>query len=97
MIMQFLSVFFASLALWALFYDYVVRSGESILLAGETWYILSKESLNLAQAVIERYIWPPLWGEVIVPFLQTPFWLVCLSLSLIFGLLWLIQQRRNRF
>jgi hypothetical protein len=97
MFMQFLSVFFISLAMWALFYDYVTRSGDSILLLGEVWYDLSAASLNLTQAIIERYIWPPLWGDVVLPLLQMPFWLVCVGLSLFFALLWLINRRRTNF
>ena len=97
MIMQFSCVFFASLGAWALFYDYIIRGGNSVLLAGETWYALSSDSLNLTQAIIERYIWPPLWADVVLPILQMPFWAVCAVLSMIFGFVWLINVRRNRF
>lgn len=97
MIMQFLSVFFAALSMWALFYDYIVRSGDSVLLLGEAWYALSVESLNLTQAIIERFIWPPLWSDAILPLLQMPFWFICLALSLFFGLFWLIAARRRDY
>jgi len=40
--------------------------------AGELWYSLSPGSLNLLQAVVERYIWPPLWDPAIVGILQWP-------------------------
>lgn len=95
--MQFLSVFFVTLSMWALFYDYIVRSGDNVLLLGEAWYALSVESLNLTQVVIERYIWPPLWSEALLPLLQTQFWLVCLGLAIFFGLFWFIAMRRRDY
>lgn len=97
MVMQFLSVFFISLSMWALFYDYIVRSGDSVLLLGEAWYALSVGSLNLTQAIIERYIWPPLWSDGLLPLLQMPFWAVCAGLALFFAVLWLINRRRQNF
>lgn len=93
--MQFLSVFFGAFAVWALFYDYIVRGGDAILLTGEAWYALSPDTINLAQAVIERYIWPPLWGDVLLPVLQTPLWMFCAIVAVMFALLWAVAQRRR--
>jgi hypothetical protein len=39
---------------------------------GELWFKLDVGSLNLVQAVVERYIWPPLWDPVIASVLQIP-------------------------
>ena len=39
---------------------------------GQIWYTLDPGSLNLSQAVIERYVWPPLWDPVILWVLQQP-------------------------
>ncbi len=44
--------------------------------AGELWFRLHTGSLNLVQAVIERYIWPPLWDPGVVSILQLPALLV---------------------
>ncbi|HJU15085.1 MAG TPA: hypothetical protein VJ770_01335 [Stellaceae bacterium] len=36
------------------------------ILFGQLWYDANPSSLNLAQAVIQRYLWPPLWDGAIV-------------------------------
>lgn len=47
--------------------------GESSLMPlGALWYSLSPASLNLVQAVIERYVWEPLWDPVLITALQWP-------------------------
>jgi hypothetical protein len=43
---------------------------------GELWYSLDPGSLNLLQAVVERYIWAPLWDPAIVGVLRLPALLV---------------------
>ena len=47
---------------------------------GALWFSLHGASLNLVQAVVERYIWPPLWDSVLFPVLQVP-------AALVFGVL----------
>ena len=37
---------------------------------GALWYALSPASLNLVQAVIERYIWEALWDPLLIGLLQ---------------------------
>ncbi len=39
---------------------------------GRLWYSLDPGSLNLTQAIVERYIWPPLWDPVLITVLQWP-------------------------
>ena len=39
---------------------------------GELWFKLDPGSLNLLQAVVERYIWPPLWDPAIASVLRIP-------------------------
>jgi hypothetical protein len=51
-------------------------SGIGLRPAGELWFSLSVGSLNLMQAVIERYIWPALWDPGVVSILQLPALLV---------------------
>ena len=40
--------------------------------AGEVWFRIDTGSLNLVQAVVERYIWPPLWDPAISSLLHVP-------------------------
>jgi hypothetical protein len=42
--------------------------------AGELWYRLDRGSLNLSQAVIQRYVHPWLWEPAIVTLLRWPAW-----------------------
>jgi len=39
---------------------------------GELWFALHPGSLNLIQAVVERYVWAPLWDPGIVSILYLP-------------------------
>ena len=48
---------------------------------GQVWYHLHPASLNLTQAVVQRYIHPRLWDDVLLPLLQWPAYRV---LSLVF-------------
>jgi hypothetical protein len=42
--------------------------------AGEIWFKLSVGTLNLTQAIIQRYIHPAIWDPVIAGLLQWPLW-----------------------
>ena len=42
--------------------------------AGEVWYQLAPEALNLSQAIVQRYLLPEIWEQVAVPLLLRPFW-----------------------
>ena len=55
------------LCVWLTGHD-VMRS------AGEIWYELRPGSLNLAQAIVQRYLHPDLWQRLLVPLLLRPFW-----------------------
>jgi hypothetical protein len=50
---------------------------------GALWYGLHPGSLNLTQAVIERYIWAPIWDPVLITVLQWP-------AAVVFGVLGLV-------
>ncbi len=70
-----LGIFFVVVALVILAADLLVaaKSTESrIMPLGQLWYTLDAGSLNLVQAVIERYIWGPRWYPVLAGFLQWP-------------------------
>ena len=43
---------------------------------GEVWYRWHAPSLNLLQAIVERYIWPQLWSNGLLPLLLAPAWIV---------------------
>jgi hypothetical protein len=63
--------------------------------AGEVWAAVDRPSLDLAQAVVERYVapavfYPDLWFDVILPMLLWPAWrtlVVVLAGSAAIGLL----------
>jgi hypothetical protein len=73
-------LFFAGLSV--LVHDAVLwhESGRwAPLLVGQLWYDLSPPSLNLAQVVVQRYLWPPLWDGAIVKVL------LCWAFAVIMG------------
>jgi hypothetical protein len=62
-----LGLFMAGLALW-LWID-----GRDLgAPAGQLWFELDSSGLNTAQAVVQRYLHPAIWDDVIVPLLQKP-------------------------
>ncbi|MGH7064918.1 MAG: hypothetical protein ACREET_12645 [Stellaceae bacterium] len=63
------------------------------LAIGEVWYDLDRSSLNLAQAVVQRYLYPFLWNPVIVGLL------LCWAFPVLIGLgaaILLVSYRRAR-
>jgi hypothetical protein len=42
--------------------------------SGELWFMIHVGSLNLIQAITQRYIHPALWDPVIAALLQWPAW-----------------------
>ena len=76
----------------ALAYEAVVafQAGHwRIIPAGEIWFKLDNASLNLAQAIVQRYLHPFLWDPMIAGFLQWPLWAslggIGIALTMIFG------------
>lgn len=61
---------------------------------GRVWFDLSPETLNLAQAVVQRHIHPGLWDPAIQTLLTWPVWAVLAPLGL--ALLWLGSKRRRQ-
>ena len=53
---------------------------------GEFWYMAHPESLNLSQAIIQRYIWAALWDPGITTVLLWPLWVILMGLGS--ALLW---------
>jgi hypothetical protein len=54
--------------------------------AGRIWSNIDVGSLNLIQAIIQRYIYAPIWDAVFVPFLLLPGWEAIGLLVLIFAI-----------
>lgn len=75
--------------LWLLGADAVrtVANGAlSLKPLGQVWYEIDAASLNLAQAVVERYLFPELWDPVITTFLNWPAWVLPFALAAILAL-----------
>jgi hypothetical protein len=67
-------VFFA---LAALGYEVLIAAANGtwrMIAAGELWYALDRNSLNLAQAITQRYLHPALWDPLIQSLLTWPAW-----------------------
>jgi hypothetical protein len=67
--------------------------------AGELWYKLAPGSLNLSQAVVQRYLHPEIWEQVAVPLLVRPFWEAVVFLFIVFfvlgsGMVFFARRRR---
>ncbi|TVQ35279.1 MAG: hypothetical protein EA356_08320 [Geminicoccaceae bacterium] len=76
----------SGLTLWAWW------AGAPVL--GELWFNLDPFSLNLTQAVVQRYLHPGLWDAVLLPVLFQPTALVTGLLALLFGALaWWTRPR----
>ncbi|MGI9504925.1 MAG: hypothetical protein ACR2RE_17915 [Geminicoccaceae bacterium] len=72
-----LGLLLLALALSAVLYEFVVGSDSGVyrtIAAGELWFKLNPYSLNLSQAVTQRYLHPGLWDPVIISVLQWPAW-----------------------
>ena len=75
----------------------IVRSLEAgswqPLALGYLWFTADAGSLNLVQAVVERYLLPSLWDPVAITILRMPTWLVLAVPAVI---LLLISRRRKQ-
>ena len=84
-------------ALAALAYDasgLTRGEGFTVHAAGELWYELSPDTLNMLQAGIQRNVWPYLWDPVILNLLLLPAWVILGVLGI---LLVLLFRRRNDY
>lgn len=64
---------------------------------GQFWYDLDRGSLNLMQALVQRYLAPAIWDPGVIAVLQWPTWLVLLIPALIFLYFGRRRQNRNSF
>ena len=67
--------------------------GFTMHAAGELWYRLHPDTLNMLQAGIQRNVWPYLWDPLIVTVLLWPAWLVLGVPGLL--LVWLFRRRNG--
>ena len=75
----------------------VVVSGQSPgAVAGAVWFELHSDSLNLAQAVTQRYILPQLWDPVAIAVLNWPLWLAVAAVTVVLGAPGLVLVRLFR-
>ncbi|MGI9420544.1 MAG: hypothetical protein ACR2RA_22200 [Geminicoccaceae bacterium] len=86
-----------ALALLALVYE-AVMTGDGdyrVLAAGELWFRLHSYSLNLTQAIVQRYLAPALWDPVIVGLLQWPAWSILGAPGAVLAILFYPRQPRG--
>ncbi len=92
-----LGILLLVLALLALIYEVVMAAstgGYRPIAAGELWFGLHPYSLNLSQAITQRYLVPALWDPVIVNILQWPAWSILGAPGAI--LAYLFRQRTRK-
>ena len=53
-------IFLGGLIIWLL-------GGDVTASTGKLWFQAHAPSINLGQAIVQRYLYPPLWDEFIVP------------------------------
>ena len=72
-----------------------LTSGEWHLIPiGQLWYQLHSESLNIAQAVIQRYLHPYIWDPWILAILLTPSWPTFSAIGAVIIVLCRLTSRR---
>jgi hypothetical protein len=77
-------------------YAFLETGARSLTALGQLWYALHPGSLNLIQAVVERYIHPFLWDPVIFSVLRLPASLVFLAPGVAYLVLRRKRGRRRR-
>jgi len=60
---------------------------------GETWFALDVGSLNLVQAVIQRFLHPGLWDPIIVWLLRWPLWSLLGGPGIALAMIYLARRR----
>lgn len=63
---------------------------------GSLWHSKAPESLNLTQAVTQRYIHPDVWSHVLLPVLLAPAFVVFAVIAILALLLWLLLWHRRQ-
>lgn len=63
---------------------------------GEVWHRWHAPSLNLLQAIVERYVLPQLWTYVLLPTLLSPVWIVVAAKGVVLIALSYVRISRHR-
>lgn len=93
MILRILTVLFLAATIAAAANDVLSQGGMASL--GQVWFALSPETLNLSQAVIQRYLSPELWDPGIIWLLGQPATVAFGLIALVFFLAaWAFTRRR---
>lgn len=66
---------------------YTALEGDIRTALGQVWYALSPDTLNLTQAVLERYVLVALWDPILLYLLQQPAFLPPALFALLFAVL----------
>lgn len=75
-----------------------VAANEVVLTPlGTSWYAVSPSTLNLAQALIQRYTFPQIWDPGMIWILTLPGFAVFAGLALLFYVIGYKPRRRSRF
>lgn len=67
-----LSLLAAGLAMLALIASAAMSGLSPWQPLGSLWFAVDADSLNGAQVLVERYVWPPLWSRLALPMLALP-------------------------
>lgn len=78
-------------------YGFVAYGDTELLVGGVLWFQLSPGSLNLAQAVVQRYILPEIWDPGMIFLLTQPLALVLGVPGVLLVLLCRPRRRRRKF
>ena len=95
-VLRIISLFFLVIAVIAGVVDAiqsVAAGAPDFTLLGVAWFQFSPDTLNLAQAVVQRHLHPFVWDPVIQWVLLQPTFAVFLALSLLF---YILGYRRKR-
>ena len=93
MILRVLTVLFLCAAIAAAVSDVVSRAGMASL--GEVWFAIHPGSLNLSQAVTQRYLSPEIWDPYVIWVLGQPATVIFGALALVFFIAAWISARRS--
>ena len=82
--------------LWLALFGEAETGGTRFMALGALWFWISPGSLNLVQAVTERYLSVALWDHIVFPLVQQPAVLVFGLASAALGTLtWILGRRRR--
>ena len=56
--------------------QYIESNSYKPVSVGRLWFEIDSDSLQLLQPAIERHVDPALWSNLILPFLETPSFIV---------------------